>query len=184
MLKYRRALVSDMEMIIDLHVVMSKSTYAHVLPQHYLDNELPLEKRELWEKRFAGPNTDQLIFVAMHGQEIAGFCCFVFNEEKEHGTYLHNLYVSEEYQKRGVAKSLLNQAIGTFDSDRQKLPVHLLVFAKNTNAVAIYEKLDGTVIEKRDVSRWGNPTVELLRYQWPSADALLQKLNNRQSQTT
>ncbi|MDO5897183.1 GNAT family N-acetyltransferase [Agrobacterium sp. Azo12] len=171
-------------MIIDLHVVMSKSTYAHVLPEHYLANELPLEKRELWEKRFAGPNTDQLIFVAMHGQEIAGFCCFVFNEGKEHGTYLHNLYVSQEYQKRGVAKSLLNQAIETFDSDRQKLPVHLLVFAKNTNAVAIYEKLDGTVIEKRDVSRWGNPTVELLRYQWPFADALLQKLNNRQSQTT
>ena len=35
--------------------------------------------------------------------------------------------------------------------------------------------VNGTVIEKRDVSRWGNPTVELLRYQWPSADALIQK---------
>lgn len=110
-----------------------------------------------------------------------GFCCFVFNEEKERGTYLHNLYVLQEYRRRGVAKSLLSHAIGAFDSERQKSPVHLLVFAENTNAVAFYEKLDGTVIEKRDVVRCGNPKVELLRYQWPSAEVLLQKLYNQPS---
>ncbi|MFB9948917.1 GNAT family N-acetyltransferase [Rhizobium puerariae] len=184
MLKYRPALASDKQMIINLHVAMSKSTYANILPRHYLENELPYEKQELWEKRFAGPNCNQLIFVALSSSEIAGFCCFAFNEEKEHGTYLHNLYVTHEYQRRGVAKSLLSHAIGAFDSTRRRMPVHLLAFAENTNAVDVYEKLDGTVIEKRVVERSGNPAVELLRYQWPSAEVLLYKINDQTSRKT
>ncbi len=178
MLEYRQALASDMQVIIDLHVLMSQSTYAHILPRHYLHNELPLEKQELWEQRFAGPGGKQLIFLAIEAEKIAGFCCFLFNEEQEHGTYLHNLYVSPAYQRRGVAKSLLSQAIGAFDRERRESPVHLLVFAENTNAIATYEKLDGTVIEKRDVVRWGNPAVEVLRYQWPSAEVLRQRIDN------
>jgi len=177
MLKYRPALPSDAQMIIDLHVSMSQNTYAHILPESYLQDVLPAEKRELWQTRCAAlPSPDHLIIVACDGAEIAGFCCFVFNEEKEFGTYLHNLYVSPSFQGKGVAKTLLREALSTFEHSRKDLPVHLVAFAKNTRATAIYDRLGGLVIERREVTRAGNPAVELVRYQWPTAHELLEKL--------
>lgn len=178
MLKYRPAVPSDVQMIIDLHVSMSRSTYAHILPEAYLKDVLPAEKRNLWEKRCAVlPSPDHLINVACDAAEIAGFCCFVFNEEKEFGTYLHNLYVSPSLQGRGVAKALLREALSVFDPQRKDLPIHLVAFAKNMKATAVYERLGGVVIERNEVTRSGNPAVELVRYQWPTAHDLMEKLS-------
>ena len=133
MLTYRPAVPSDAQMIIDLHVSMSQSVYAHILPQAYLKEVLPAEKQELWKTRCAElPSPDHLIIVACEGTQIAGFCCFVFNEETEFGTYLHNLYVSPSLQGKGVARALLREALITFDDARKVLPVHLVAFAKNT----------------------------------------------------
>ncbi len=65
------------------------------------------------------------------------------------------------------------------------LPCYFLVFAENSNAVVFYEKLGGTVIEnKRDRSRWGNDRIEQMRYQWPSAESLRQKMNHQPSHTS
>lgn len=177
MLKYRPAVPSDVRMIIDLHVSMSRSAYAHILPETYLRDVLQAEKRDLWQKRCAVlPSPDHLIIVACDGAEIAGFCCFVFNEEKEFGTYLHNLYVSPFFQGKGVAKTLLREALSTFEHSRKDLPVHLVAFAKNMKATAVYDRVGGLVIERREVTRAGNPAVELVRYQWPTAHELLEKL--------
>lgn len=174
MLDYRPAIPSDAQMIIDLHVSMSRISYAHILPETYLKDVLPAEKQALWQTRCAAlPSSDHLIIVACDGAEIAGFCCFVFNEETEFGTYLHNLYVSPSWQGKGVAKALLREALTIFDDRRRDLPVHLVAFARNTKATAVYDRLGGQVIERREVTRAGNPAVELVRYQWPTAHDLL-----------
>lgn len=177
MLKYRQAVPSDAQLIVDLHVSMSQRTYAHILPETYLKDVLPAEKQQLWQTRCAAlPSSDHLIIIACEGTQIAGFCCFVFNEETEFGTYLHNLYVSPSFQGKGVAKALLREALSLFDDPRKDLPVHLVAFAKNTGATAVYDRLGGRVIETRTVERAGNPAVELVRYQWPTAHVLLEKL--------
>ncbi|MEV4608523.1 GNAT family N-acetyltransferase [Neorhizobium sp. LMR1-1-1.1] len=177
MLTYRPAVPSDAQMIIDLHVSMSQSVYAHILPQAYLKEVLPAEKQELWQTRCAElPSPDHLVIIACNRAEIAGFCCFVFNEETEFGTYLHNLYVSPFFQGKGVAKTILREALSSFENSRKDLPVHLVAFAKNIPATAVYDRLGGLVIERREVTRAGNPGVELVRYQWPTAHDLLEKL--------
>lgn len=177
MLKYRQAVPSDAQLIIDLHVSMSQRAYAHILPETYLKDVLPAEKRELWQTRCAAlPSPDHLIILACEGTQIAGFCCFVFNEETEFGTYLHNLYVSPSFQGKGVAKALLREALTAFDDPRKDRPVHLVAFAKNTKATAVYDRLGGRVIETRAVERAGNPAVELVRYHWPTAHVLWEKL--------
>lgn len=177
MLTYRQAVPSDAQLIIDLHVSMSQHTYAHILPETYLKDVLPGEKQQLWQTRCAAlPSPDHLIVVACNEAEIAGFCCFVFNEEKEFGTYLHNLYVSPSFQGKGVAKALLRAALTVFDDPRKDLPVHLVAFAKNIRATGVYDRLGGRVIETRTVERAGNPAVELVRYQWRTAHVLLEKL--------
>lgn len=176
MLDCRLAQPSDMQMIVKLHISLSQSTYADILPESYLRDVVPNEKQELWARRFAASQSDRVIVVATSNGNVEGFCCFLLKEETEFGTYLHNLYVSSDYQGRGVAKLLLQQAINVFSDERKGQPVHLLVFAKNTKAVAMYDRLAGKVIERSEVVRSGNPVVELVRYQWSSADELIGRL--------
>lgn len=175
---YRPADISDMQAIINLHVSLSQKTYAHILPEAYLRDVVPGEKQALWQRRFASPKSLRVITVATHNQNVEGFCCFPLDEETEFGTYLHNLYVSSDLQGKGVAKSLLRQAIDTFDLERKAKPVHLVAFVRNTRAVAIYDRLGGRVIDRSEVTRAGNPPVELVRYQWPSANQLADQLRS------
>jgi ribosomal protein S18 acetylase RimI-like enzyme len=176
MLEYRFAQPVDMPSIVSLHVSLSQATYDHILPRGYLKDVLPQEKEELWAGRFAVPDPHLITVVATDRDEVIGFCCFPFAEEIQFGSYLHNLYVSSEYQGRGVARATLRWAIDMFDNERKALPVHLRVFSKNIRAVAMYERWGGQIIERSNVVRLGNPSVEIVRYQWPSAHELLIKL--------
>lgn len=176
-LHYRPATSEDMAGIIRLHISISRQAYAHILPQPYLDTVMPAEKQALWEQRFSPSASAHLILVAVDGAELAGFCCFVLDEETEFGTYLHNLYVSPAFQRRGVASAMLREAIILLEPKRMDQPVHLLAFARNSAAIAVYDRLGGIVIERKEVERAGNPAVELVRYQWPTASVLLEELN-------
>lgn len=178
MLQYRQALASDMPRIVHLHVETSREAYANILPEDYLQGVLLAEKRTLWQKRFTVSPSDHTIFVATDGLDIVGLCCFLFNEQMQFGTYLHNLYVRPAFQGRGVASSLLREAIATFDDLRKVEPIHLLVYAMNMKAVAVYDRLGGIVVEKCEVLRAGS-AVELLRYQWPSAIELVANAGGR-----
>ncbi len=177
MLKYRPAIPSDIQRVIHLHVSISQSAYAHILPEAYLSEVVPSEKQALWETRFAALSSpDHLIFVASDGGPAAGFCCFAFSEEPEFGTYLHNLYVAPSHQGQGLAKALLRHTISAFDPMRKDRPVHLRAFVKNTRATALYDRLGGVVIERIGVAHAGNPVVEMVRYQWSTAHDFLEKL--------
>lgn len=168
MLRYRPATSFDMQAIARLHVAVSQEAYADILSENYLRDVLPGEKESLWKTRLTGSSSDHTIFVADAGTQIAGFCCFLFDEQSELGSYLHNLYVSSNFRRQGVARSLLREAIGTFDDPEQARPMHLLVYAANSKAVELYNRLGGCVVERVEVIR-GSSTVQLLRYQWTSA---------------
>ena len=178
MLQYRPALASDMSRIVHLHVEASRQAYANIRREEYLQGVLTVEKQALWQRRLTGSPSDHTIFVATDSLDIVGLCCFLFNEQMQFGTYLHNLYVSAAFQRRGVASSLLREAIATFDDPRKVEPIHLLVYAKNMKAVAVYDRLGGIVMEKCVVLRAGN-AVELLRYQWASAIDLVVNASGR-----
>jgi ribosomal protein S18 acetylase RimI-like enzyme len=158
-----------MQAITRLHVQVSQEAYAGILAEDYLRDVLPGEKENLWKTRLTGSFSDHTIFVADAGTQMAGFCCFLFNEQPELGTYLHNLYVSSSFRRRGVARSLLREAIATFDDPKQAQPVHLLVYGANSRAVELYHRLGGRVVDRTQAIRGAGSIVELLRYQWESA---------------
>ncbi|HEY8575565.1 MAG TPA: GNAT family N-acetyltransferase [Devosia sp.] len=112
------------------------------------------------------------VMVAEEANDLAGFACFLFDQEQDFGTYLHNIYVAKGYQRRGVASGLLAAGIEAFHATRRGEPVHLLVFAKNAPARAFYDRLGGRVIEQIERSRAGSEPVALFRYQWASANKL------------
>ena len=171
---YREALARDVGDIVAIHVTGGQQAYADILPSAYLEDTMPTEKRDLWRSRLEnGLDQSKLsVTVAEEADDVAGFACFLFDQETDFGTYLHNIYVAKRYQRRGVASGLLNSGIGSFQPSRLEHPVHLLVFDKNTPARAFYERLGGEMIEETVRSRAGSGPIALCRYQWPSANTL------------
>jgi ribosomal protein S18 acetylase RimI-like enzyme len=111
--------------------------------------------------------------IAEEAAAVAGFACFLFNEETEFGTYLHNLYVSPSPQGRGVARSLLAESILRFPADWLDRPVHLLTLRENHPARSFYDRMGGQPVEERRNVMAHLPQVVFVRYQWPSAHSLL-----------
>ncbi|MDQ0996107.1 ribosomal protein S18 acetylase RimI-like enzyme [Phyllobacterium ifriqiyense] len=170
----RDATSDDQNAITALHIHVSQQAYAGMLPETYLADILPDEKANLWHRRLSqGIDPARLcLTLAFSNDGLAGFSCFLLDEEKEFGTYLHNLYVNPAHRGKGVACSLLTASIGKFSLQRRIEPIHLLTLAANYPARHFYEKLNGHMIaEKRNVmARY--PEVVYVRYQWPSAQKL------------
>ncbi len=170
-MRFRTAIPADREAIASLHISLGQRVYAGILPDPYLTDVMPREKTALWEQRLAlGPDPERLsVTVAEDASGLAGFACFLFDEETAFGTYLHNLYVSPEHQRRGVARGLLAAAIDGFSPERLERPVSLLVFRENHPARRVYERLRGRVVEEIERATPAGPAIGLLRFQWPTA---------------
>ncbi len=174
-MEYRSARREDRDGITGLHITGGQRAYAGILPAAYLADTMPAEKVALWRERLDnGLDSNSLaVTVAEASGALAGFCCFDFLRRPEFGTYLHNIYVSPLYQRRGVASGLIATTIETFPASRRLAPVHLLVFADNHPARAYYERLSGEV-DDEPIERvlHDGALVRLCRYRWASADRL------------
>lgn len=170
----RDATPGDRDAITSLHVHVSQRAYAGMLPADYLADIMPDEKARLWEERLSGGvDPERLRVTLAHiDTELAGFSCFLFDQEAEFGTYLHNLYVDPDYQGKGIARSLLAASVKRFSPQQRRQPVHLLTLADNHPARRLYEKLNGQIIEEKRSVMASYPEVLFVRYQWRSAHEL------------
>ena len=177
---YRPAVPGDRDSIAALHIEGGQQAYAGILPRTYLFEVLPQEKDALWRQRLdRGVDGLRLsVTVAESSTDIAGFACFLFDQKTDFGTYLHNIYVSSRYQRRGVASGLLVAGIDTFSTALGERPVHLLVFLENLPARALYDRLGGQIVEQFVRDYDGHPSVGLVRYQWASAQQMKQAALN------
>jgi GNAT superfamily N-acetyltransferase len=174
-LHIRAAAPSDWEAISALHVAASAAAYAHILDAHYLSVTIVGEKRRLWQERLvtdADPAARK-IMVAEAGGTLAGFACLLRDHEPEWGVYLHNLYTDARWRGLGVARTVLSAAIRELSEIDLARPLHLKALALNAPARAIYDKWGGVVVETLQQDFPGSPAVDVVRYQWPSAKALL-----------
>lgn len=170
----RDATPGDREAITSLHVRVSQRAYAGMLPADYLADIMPDEKARLWEERLSGGVDPEKLHVTLAhiDTELAGFSCFLFDQEAEFGTYLHNLYVDPAYQGKGIARSLLAAGIQRFSPQQRNQPVHLLTLAGNHPARRFYERINGQIIEEKRSVMASYPEVLFVRYQWRSAHEL------------
>ncbi|WP_210348647.1 GNAT family N-acetyltransferase [Agrobacterium burrii] len=170
----RDATPGDREAITLLHVRVSQRAYAGMLPADYLADVMPDEKARLWKKRLSqGLDPERLRVTLAHiDTELAGFSCFLFDQETQFGTYLHNLYVDPAYQGKGIAHSLLAAGIQRFSPRQRNRPVHLLTLADNHPARRFYERINGQIIEEKRGVMASYPEVLFVRYQWRSADEM------------
>lgn len=174
----RAATASDWEAVAALHAEASRVAYSGILDPHYLAVTIKAEKRQLWHDRLVTtPDTcARKTIVALAGDRLAAFACLLLEYEPEWGVYLHNLYTDAGFRGQGVARAVLAGALRELKDVDLARPLHLTALARNAPARAIYDKWGGQVVETLTQDFKGTRGVEVVRYQWPSAAALLARL--------
>lgn len=170
----RPARRDDCEAIIGIHVEMSRQAYGHILDAQYLREVLPAEKTALWSARFSAPiDPEKLaIMVAETDGEVVGFASAVFDPADKWGVYLHHLYVTSAFQRRGLARRLWLSVLDAFPPAFENAPISLIALEGNMPARGLYERVGGKASEHILIQYPGNPNTPALRYTWPDRDKL------------
>ncbi len=79
------------------------------------------------------------LVVANHYNDTIGFAAFYVNDKVTHTAFLSLIAVSEEYQKSGVGKELLDEVISISTASGMK-KLRLKVRRDNPSAVAFYKR--------------------------------------------
>jgi len=104
------------------------------IKDHYKDS-LSEEKLKKRIEAIINPPEGQTMFVAKEGDKVVGVCRVEKGLEKNK---LRTIYVSPEFQGKGVGSMLWNQAKTVFDMNKD---VVVDVVTYNTKAIEFYKKL-------------------------------------------
>lgn len=173
---------SDFFSLGSLTTTSWQRTYAGILPQMFLDNDLESIMRDLWKDPGFGPldfalvasNTASTHFdkktgienMDSHGQQeqILGYVCVRHQDMP----YVNNLHVHPSAFRRGIGRALM---LATFDTLRQQgcTSVYLTVAVDNPRAIAFYKQLNGRFSEAFEVDLYGT-RVRVFRVDWDNLD--------------
>jgi ribosomal protein S18 acetylase RimI-like enzyme len=165
-MNFRPALPADAKAIAALHAQSWRVTYRGVLSDAYLDGDIAVERRLLWEERLSNPPANQYIVVVEDGGHIVGFACAYADHDEECGTLLENLHVDPNLKGKGVGTMLMADVAQWSVSVAPAAGMHLFVVEQNVPARGFYERLGGVV---NGDEMWHAPDgseVRALRYAW------------------
>ena len=131
--------------------------YKDILPSEIREAFTFNRSLELWQKSFTSDPTSKIIGAFVDG-ELAGFTKFGPSSSDSKVGYLASLYVSPDFGRRGIGRTLLEYALTQLQSYKR---VQLWVFANNRPAISLYEALGflATGIQKTE-KEWG--TLQIL----------------------
>ena len=166
-IRIRRATSEDVRGIARVHVDSWRSSYAGVVPREILSGLSYRERQTLWDDILNPPRPGTCCFVAETRQaEIVGFACG--GPEREGGEAykgeIYSIYLLEEYQRRGLGRSLLLSVARRFLDDCINSML-LWVFEENHSARQFYESLGGEQIRRKELKIGGADLVEVA-YGW------------------
>ena len=150
----RSARVEDALSIAALHAASWRAFYRGALSDEYLDGDILTDRQELWASRLATPAANQLVFLAVSGDEVRGFACVFLDADRKWGALLDNLHVAREHQRQGTGAMLLHTVRDHVRAHRGTELMHLWVLQSNERARAFYESMGGKVVE---TDRWNPP---------------------------
>lgn len=173
----RRANESDALVVASLHAQSWRENYRGILTDAFLDGEIEAERAALWSRRLSSDQAPPcIVMLALDQGTPVGFSCLIPRLHASFGALLDNLHVASTYQARGLGKRLFAAAVEQLAPEDKSAPVHLLVFAQNQRACAVYDHLGGQALERRkEIEPDGSP-VDVVRYQWERGDLLLSRL--------
>ncbi|MFT7121615.1 MAG: ribosomal protein S18 acetylase RimI-like enzyme [Neolewinella sp.] len=162
-MELRTATPNDAPAIAALHARNWQIAYRGDFPAHYLDVECPVERLDVWTKRFANSDPNMLTTIAEKTGKMVGFCC-TFQAQDEHGSYLDNLHVTPEMRGQGLGKILMRDAAKLVNTDE----IYLFVITTNSSAIGFYEHLGGRLGKTKTINLAGTE-LEVVSIHWESA---------------
>lgn len=147
MISYQTSIAEDLKGIALLHTQSWQYHYRGILSDEYLDFQIGEERMAVWTKRFREPKQNQHIITAKEGTTLCGFSCLFDEQHPQYGTYLDNLHVHVNYQRRGIGKKLIQLSREWCRQQNPRQGMYLWVFAANHDAIRFYESVGGQFIE-------------------------------------
>jgi len=157
---------NEAERIATIHTESWQLHYRGILSDHYLDQIAPIERLELWQKRFDQADEKQQIFVVEKAGEICGFACNYLDKDAQWGTLLDNLHVLKKWQGNGLGKLLLQQSIKWSKELRPDASLYLWVYTENMTATNFYLHNGGKNIEETMVDNADGSKAAVYRIVW------------------
>jgi GNAT superfamily N-acetyltransferase len=158
----RGATTSDCALITSMHVQSWASAYRGMLPDAWLDHDMPAERAAHWKARIkeiaAGAGA---VFIAEHAGEAVGFMCLV--EPDETGSVLvDNLHALPGHRGLGAGTAMLDEA-ARWARSRGARQLHLSVLEQNAAAIGFYEAR-GWRFDAREADHMAGIDLYSLRY--------------------
>jgi ribosomal protein S18 acetylase RimI-like enzyme len=170
---YRQAKPDEANIIAQLHATSWQTAYRGILSDDFLDNEVLNNRRAIWQKRFAEPQGNEYICVAIDQQNPKGFVCVYANDDEKWGALIDNLHVLPDSKGRGVGKRLMQEAGKWVAENYPQSGIYLWVYADNHDAILFYEKMGGQHVESALHDNPDGSISNTYRYVWTDIAVLL-----------
>ncbi|CAG9180091.1 GNAT family N-acetyltransferase [Cupriavidus pinatubonensis] len=172
------ATAADADLIAAMHTESWRQTYPGLLPDAYLSQTAPAERRAAWHARLHdGAEAPLEVTLAHVDGDPAGFACLMPDAEPAYGIYLDNLHVLPAFHGHGLGKRLLADCAERVATGWPGQPLSLYVLEGNTQAREFYRRLGGQESESfQDPFPGTDIIVAIRRVTWPDVPALLARL--------
>ena len=138
-MRIRPAEVHDTARIAEIHVATWKRAYRGLLPQPFLDQLNPAQRRPMWERILANPTSSSGALVADTGQDLVGFVHFCPTRDPDRDPAIvgeiTSIYVLPTAWQTGVGKRLMTAALYSMGAAGFQ---HATLWVLSTNSRAIH----------------------------------------------
>ena len=172
--RVRAGLAADTDAIASLHATSWKMHYRGAYSDAYLDGPVEAERRTFWRDRFARLESRELVLVAERGTQLVGFICVLLDHDPQLGSLIDNLHVAAQAHGQGLGRRLMHDAGRAMAATAPLRPGYLHVLASNRAAQSFYDRIGGKVVAQERQRMVDGSIVDVLRYVWSSAAALLE----------
>ena len=157
----------DAEAIGTLHAESWRASYRGIMPDTFLDTDALEDRRSAWRERLA-VETDRRWLLKAHDQDgdLVGFACVELDAEPEWGALLDNLHVRPDRKGQGIGRRLFDAAREWSFEQLGHQGIHLWVLEANAEGQQFYNRIGGTIAERKIKDVVGVVTVPVLRYVW------------------
>jgi GNAT superfamily N-acetyltransferase len=156
----------DADAIGRLHAESWQASYRGIMPDQFLDIEALEQRKSAWRSRLA-VETDRRWLLKAQDQEgeLVGFACVELDAEPEWGALLDNLHVRPDRKGRGIGRRLFDAA-REWSFEQRHQGIHLWVIEANVEGQQFYNRIGGTIAERKIKDVVGVVKLPALRYVW------------------
>jgi GNAT superfamily N-acetyltransferase len=144
-----------------------RASYRGIMPDGFLDSSAIEHRQSAWRQRLS-IDTNRRWLLKAHDQngELVGFACVELDAEPEWGALLDNLHVRPDRKGKGIGRRLFDAAREWSFEQLGHRAIHLWVIEANLEGQQFYNRVGGTVAERKVTDVVGVVTVPALRYTW------------------